>query len=140
MSVTILDRDQPPYVAAATADGHDLWLPVEELGPATGWELRPEGVCRGEVCVPIPRGREAEFVRERPARFNVAALARSLGQPVVHDATHGVWVFGEAAQTRRTALESLRAPDFTLPDLAGRLHSLADYRGRKVFLVSWASW
>jgi peroxiredoxin len=32
------------------------------------------------------------------------------------------------------------APDFTLPDLEGRLHSLRDYRGRKVFLCSWASW
>ena len=32
------------------------------------------------------------------------------------------------------------APDFTLPDLEGRQHSLSDYRGRKVFLASWASW
>jgi hypothetical protein len=59
---------------------------------------------------------------------------------VVHDAAHGVWSIGEAAPARRAAMESLEAPDFTLPDLDGRPHSLRDYRGKKVFLVSWASW
>ena len=33
-----------------------------------------------------------------------------------------------------------RAPDFTLPDLDGSPHSLSSYRGRKVFLATWASW
>jgi hypothetical protein len=34
---------------------------------------------------------------------------------------------------------SVEAPDFTLPDLDGRMHSLSDYRGRKVVLFTWAS-
>jgi hypothetical protein len=140
MSVTILYKEQPPYTAAAAAEGDDLWLAAGELPVATGWELRPEGACHGEVCVPIPRGREGEFLRERPARFNLAALARLLGQPVAHDDVHGVWVFGEAAAVRRDEMQSLMAPDFALPDLDGRSHALADYRGKKVFLVSWASW
>jgi len=92
------------------------------------------------VCVPIPRGREAEFVRERPARFNLAGLARLLAEPVVRDDAHGVWFFGASAATRLGDMQSLRAPDFTLPDLEGRPHALADYRGKKVFLVFWASW
>jgi peroxiredoxin len=37
-------------------------------------------------------------------------------------------------------LTSLEAPDFALPDLDGKMHSLSDYRGKKVFVVSWASW
>ena len=32
------------------------------------------------------------------------------------------------------------APDFTLPDLAGRSHTLSSFRGKKVFMVAWASW
>ncbi len=32
------------------------------------------------------------------------------------------------------------APEFTLPDLDGRVWSLRDFRGRKVFLLAWASW
>lgn len=140
MSVTILYKERPPYAAAATSEGGDLWVHAHELPAATGWELRPEGACRGDVCVPIPRGREAEFVREGPARFNLAALARLLAEPVAHDDAHGVWSFGEAAAARRAEMQSLRAPDFTLPDLEGRPHALADYRGKKVFLVFWASW
>ena len=140
MSVTILYKDRPPYAASATAEGGDLWVDAAELPAAAGWELRPEGACRGDVCVPVPRGREAEFLRERPARFNLAALARLLAEPVVHDDAHGVWVFGESAAARRAEMASLAAPDFTLPDLEGRPHALRDYRGTKVFLVFWASW
>jgi len=140
MSVTILYKEQPPYAASATPEGQDLWLPPSELPAATGWELRPEGACRGDVCVPIPRGREGEFLRERPARFNLAALARLVGQPVVHEDGNRVWFFGETAAVRRAGMQSLQAPDFTLPDLDGRSHALSDYRGQKVFLVFWASW
>jgi hypothetical protein len=140
VSVTLLYLEQEPRRTGAVPDGDDLWMAVDELAEVTGWELRPEGACRGEQCVPIPRGREAEFVRDAPARFNIAALARWLGQPVVHDSAHGVWLVGEAAGDRRRQRQSLRAPDFTLPDLEGRAHALSDHRGKKVFLVSWASW
>jgi hypothetical protein len=140
VSVTLLYLDNEPRDVPAIPEGDDLWVPVDQLAAVTGWHLRPEGACRGEQCVPIPRGREAEFLRDSPARFNIAALARWLGQPVVHDAAHGVWLVGEAAGDRRRQRQSLRAPDFSLPDLDGRVHSLSDYRGKKVFLVSWASW
>ncbi len=113
-----------------------LWVPLDELAPATGWEIKPEGACRGEVCVPLPAG--AGWVVE--GRFNLSALAAHLGQPVLHDAATGTWAFGESAGARRESLLSLQAPDFTLPDLEGKQHSLSDYRGRKVFLASWASW
>jgi hypothetical protein len=140
MSVTLLYMDEAPRVATAAPEGDDLWMAVDELAAATGWEVRPEGACRGEQCVPIPQGREAEFLRQQPARFNLAALARWLGQPAVHDAAHGVWLVGEAGTDRRRQRQSLRAPDFTLPDLQGLPHALSDYRGKKVLLVSWASW
>jgi len=140
VSATILYLERPPWTAGATPAGEDLWVPASELPAATGWELRPEGVCRGEVCVPIPPGRDGAILRDGAVRVNLAALARLLGQPVVHDDAHGVWAFGESAAARSRAMQSLQAPDFTLPDLDGRLHGLTDYQGKKVFLVFWASW
>jgi hypothetical protein len=140
MSVTIIDGDRPVSVASAMAEGNNLWLSLDDLRATTGWELKPQGACLGEVCVPIPAGREADFVRADGTQFNLAALARQLNQPAVHDDTHAVWFFGEGASARNNALQSLQAPDFTLPDLDGKWHALSEYRGRKILLVSWASW
>ena len=140
MAVTILYGDHPVSVANATAEGHNLWLSFDELRATTGGELHPQGLCRGEVCVPIPAGRDADFVRADGTQCNLAALAQQLHQPAVHDDAHAVWCFGEAASTRNNALQSLQAPDFTLPDLDGTWHALSAYRGRKILLVSWASW
>jgi hypothetical protein len=72
--------------------------------------------------------------------LNLAALARQRNQPTVHDDAYAVWCFGEAVNARDNAWQSLQAPDFTLPDLDGQWHALAEYRGRKILLVSWASW
>lgn len=140
MSTTVIYGDKPSSVANATVDGDNLWLPLDELQTATGWELKPQGVCLGEICVPLPAGRENEFLRADGHQLNLAALAHQLGQPVVHDDAHKVWFFGEAAGARSNTLSSLQAPDFTLPDLDGRSHSLSDYRGKKILLTAWASW
>ena len=140
MPVTVLYGDHPPSATNASADDNNLWLSLAELQKATGWELKPQGACLDDVCVPIPVGREAEFIRASGKEFNLAAFARHQGQPVVHDDTHQVWFFGEPAGVRSNTLASLQAPDFTLPDLDGKLHSLSQYQGKKIFLVSWASW
>jgi hypothetical protein len=140
MSVTIIYGDRSASVANATAEGNDLWFSLDDLRATTGWELKPQGACLGEVCVPIPAGRETDFIRADGNQFNLAALARQLNQPVVHDDAYAVWFFGEAVNARDSARQSLQAPDFTLPDLDGRLHSLSEYLGRKILLVFWASW
>jgi len=138
MATTILTNNRTTQPAGARIEGGALLVPLSELESATGWDLKPEGACLGDRCVPLPAGRESEFVRE--GGFDITALAGYLEQPVVHDAPSETWVIGEAAGDQYAALESLVAPDFTLPDLDGRMHSLSDYRGRKVFLASWASW
>ena len=122
--------------AESTAGG--LWLSADDLKRVSGWEFKPQGFCKGDVCVPVPDARKGEFVEGQ--RYNLAALAGLLGQPVVTDAEFNAWCFGEAAAERKRMLTSLDAPDFSLPDLDGRMHSLSDYRGKKVFVVSWASW
>ena len=136
--VTVLTESGEHVVPDARVEGDALWLPRREAEAATGWEARPEGFCRGDICVPLPRGREPEILHG--PSVNVAGLWRHLGQPVVKSAQGDAWVLATSGRDRTAALQSLQAPDFTLPDLAGRAHSLSDYRGRKVLLVTWASW
>ena len=139
MATDIIYAGRVSHIDGAKAERENLWLSNADLSSASGWELKPEGACMGDVCIPIPPARTPEFVRHSGREFNLAALARHLGQPVVHD-DNGVWYFGEAAATRRATLASLEAPDFELPDLDGKLHRLSDYRGNKVLLAAWASW
>jgi hypothetical protein len=143
--ITLLYGTRPPATVAASPEVEALWLDADALPAATGWTLKPEGLCQDDRCVRVPPGmplvrREYPTPAGRRDQVNLTAFASVLGQPVVRDDAHAVWSFGDAAPARRAALDSLEAPDFTLPDLDGRPHSLSDYRGKKVFLVSWASW
>lgn len=136
--VTVLTESGEWAVPAAETSGDALWLPAREAEAATGYVAKPEGLCKGEMCVPVPAGHREEFVSG--SRVNVAALWRHLGQPIVRSDRGHAWVLAESARDRVAALASLEAPDFTLPDPSVRLHSLSDYRGKKVLLVTWASW
>jgi hypothetical protein len=138
MAIDIIYGDRVTAGVDADAAGGTLWLSAGELKRVSGWEYKPQGFCKGDICVPVPATRTSEFVDG--GRYNLAALANLLGQPSVSDAAHHAWCFGEAAAERKRALTSLDAPDFTLPDLDGKMHSLSDYRGKKVLVVSWASW
>jgi hypothetical protein len=138
MPVTLITPAGETATAASPAPAGDFWLSLDDLTSATGWELKPEGVCKDDLCVPLPRGREAEFVRA--GAFNLRPFAELMAMPLVVDSTNALAVLGESAQTRAESLRSLQAPDFALPDLEGVEHRLSDYRGRKIFLVSWASW
>src|SRR4029450_6876924 len=102
----------------ARVEGEKLWLSPAELETATGWSSRPEGLCRGSVCVPTPPGREREFLRGD--QIEVAALWRHLGHPLVHSADGGAWVLGTAAADRAASLRSLQAPEVSLPHQTGR--------------------
>src|SRR5262249_52046534 len=136
--VTILSESGQHAVAGAKAAGEALWCPAREAQAVTGWEAKPEGFCQGSTCVPIPAGREQEFVRD--GEINLSMLWRHLGQPVLHSDRCDVWILARSAGERAAALASLEALDFALPDFADRAHRLSDYRGRKVLLVTWASW
>jgi hypothetical protein len=135
MPPILLVEGRTVEVPGAYVDSGSLWLPVDQLEAATGWHLEPEGLCRDERCVLLP-GDDAimddEFV-------NLSAFASHLGQEVVHSKDESVWVIG-AEPPPALGLALRQAPDFTLPDLQGTEYSLVQYRGRKVFLVTWASW
>ena len=150
---TILYGDRETLVENASAQAEELWLPLDALEAATGWHYSspsrasrdlpeggasPEGMCRGETCVPVPKN--AGWLDEKNSRIDLAGFARHLDQPVVHDDARTTWAFGEAPAARRAVIDSLEAPDFALPDLDGKIHRLSDYRGKKVFLFSWGTY
>jgi hypothetical protein len=93
---------------------------------ATGWEIKPEGACRGDVCVPLD-----------PGPFDAVATAERLGMAVVAEPELGVWAIGPETLGRR-ALTSAEAPELVLPDVDGNEFRLSSLRGQKVVLVSWA--
>jgi hypothetical protein len=139
---TVLYEDVETQVAGARVDGEKLWLTLGELTEVSGWELKPEGVCKDEICVPVPEARRPALIRDEPSgtSFNMTEFARLIQQPVAHDEKHAVWYFGPAAWDWKSRLASRMAPDFALPDLSGRLHTLSGLRGKKLFLLFWASW
>jgi hypothetical protein len=141
-SAIIYDDAAVEIDSAETEAGH-LWLTTDDLVRATRFELKPQGVCREEKCFPLPDARRQEFIRDGRGKiwFNLMAFAQHLHQPVAHEDTgdFSAWYFGLRSDQRQE-LASLQAPDFILPDIDGNLHSLSDFRGKKVFLVTWASW
>ena len=141
MAQTILYGALETDADGAAADGERLWIPLDELERSTGWTAKPEGLCRGEVCVPVPAARKADWLDDDGRRLDFAAFAAFLGHAVAHDDERGVWSFGPPAD-RGAAHGSgpVAAPDFQLPDLDGKLHSLSEHRGKKVLLYCWASW
>jgi hypothetical protein len=120
----------------ATLEGERIFVDGEGLAAATGWTLKPEGLCREAACVPV-RDRSALV---GPAGIDLAAFAAALGRPLALDAAERTAALGTPATDRSSALASLEAPDFSLPDLTGQQHSLAEQRGKKVLLIAYASW
>jgi hypothetical protein len=97
--------------------------------------LVDDGVPR-EVSVRIQQDR----VHLLDGDVDLSAHAAQLGRPLALDVPERAAYLGVSAEARGRALTSLQAPDFDLPDLDGGRHRLTDHRGRKVFLVAYASW
>ncbi len=98
----------------------------------TGWQLKPEGACKGQVCIPL-----ADRTVAASDQIDGPAVAEAIGLPVVHDEEHGVWAVGPESIGSR-ALVSAGDADFELPDLDGKLFRLSSLRGRKVLVYAWA--
>jgi AhpC/TSA family len=124
----------------ATLNTDDLWVTLADLKRSTGFVIKPQGVCRDELCFPIPKARRSAFLFKQRSTtwFNLSEFARLLRQPVAREKE--VWYFGPRPDEQNSFISSLIAPDFKLPDINGKQHSLSDFRGKKVLLVTWASW
>ena len=125
-----LDRVGPDPQRASDA----LWIRKRDLPRVNGFELKPQGACRADLCIPIPK----DMVRGD--YFNLTAFAKKAGQSVVAEPGARVWSFGEMQALGGGLASSRVAPDFNVPDRLGRPVHLAGFRGKKVLVVTWASW
>jgi hypothetical protein len=105
---------------------------AEQLAAEVGWHLKPEGLCQGDVCIPLPADARAD-----DGRLDVRALAAK-GFPVLHDDERGLWAVGPRAGSPVTEGE---VPDLVLTGLAGEPVHLVDVLGPdRCVLVAFASW
>jgi hypothetical protein len=132
---TFLNEGQVTQADASIGEA-GVRLSADRLHAVFGWELKPQGLCKGSVCIPTHDRQGLTSVDG----VDIATFADLLGRPLAIDEAERVVCVGESARDRGTQMASLEAPDFTLPDLSGRTHSLSDYRGRRVLLVAHASW
>lgn len=102
----------------------------EEFATATGWQIKAQGACKADVCVPLthPGG---------SGGFDLASTAERLGMAIVHDDVVGLWSLGPESLGNRS-LFSAEAPELELADLDGAPFRLSSLRGQKVVIVSWA--
>jgi hypothetical protein len=98
----------------------------------TGWAAKPQGLCKGDVCVPAPGAIVAD------GTLDATVISKRLNMPLVHDEAHGLWALGPAGGGK--ALTTAVAPDPVLRDGNGDSFSLSSLRGRRVIMVAWASW
>lgn len=126
-----LDKIRPD---AKGLGGKDLWVRKQDLPRINEFEVKPQGACRGDVCIPIPKDlQHGEW-------FNLTGFAHKVNETVVTDAATRTFSLGEIPVVRGAFLNSRIAPDFAVPDRKGRIVHLNDFRGKKVLVVTWASW
>lgn len=131
-SATVLFQDQTVGLEKIRPDPQNLWVRAADLPQINQFTVKPQGACRGDMCVPIPKTlKSGEW-------FNLTGFAQRLHQSYV--AEDGVWSFGEIPVIRGDYYRSRVAPEFAVPNRHGRVVHLSDFRGKKVLVITWASW
>jgi hypothetical protein len=131
-SGTVLYGDRTIALDKVRVEGDDLWVRSADLPRINEFEVKPQGACRADICIPVSKQlKHGEW-------FQLTGFARHIHQTYVADG--GVWSFGEIPVVRGEFLNSRIAPDFAVPDRKGKLVHLSDFRGKKVLVITWASW
>ena len=134
MATVINDTKHVEIEAALT---NDRWLMTPDIfAEMTGWTLKPEGLCRGDVCAPLYQ--PAAVIAN--GMIDLAGAAPLMGMAAVVDTGRQVAALTTSASARSDQMTSLQAPDFTLESMSGDPVSLHDFDRRKVLLFAWSSW
>lgn len=133
-TIALIEADRVSEIDATIAAGA-IRIGTDDLQRATGWELKPQGLCQGDICIPLP-----EEAAATGGEIDLAEFAALVGRPLAVSTDPPAAYLGPAFERYQDTVRTLEAPDFVLPDLEGRTHSLHEHRGSKVLLVAWASW
>ena len=131
----VIQEGETTAVEVASNFG-EFAVSLADFARATGWQLKPEGLCIDEICVPV---REANRLTDGTS-IDLVEFARVTKQNIVFDRQRQVAALGERADSRGDSMSSLLAPDFKLPDIHGRQVSFSDFNRRKRLLLAWSSW
>lgn len=108
-----------------------LEVAVSDFETSTGWKIKPEGACKGEVCIPL---------HDQPGKNNkldIEQLAAQMNLPLVAEPDHNIWALGPESTGGKT-LTTAEAPDLSLPDLEGNPFHLSSLKGQKILVYAWA--
>jgi peroxiredoxin len=139
--IVILTNDRVLNVPNAIQEKGGLWVPAGSLEAINGFELKPQGLCCADICIPVsPSDKELVQSWGGGKLINLTVLAKRLGQPMVHDDSEKVYYLGPVPEAQGKAFQEANAPDFAIPDRQGKIVHLSDFKGKKVMLLAWASW
>jgi hypothetical protein len=127
-TIEVVVVDEGETTIAGQRDGDRLLVPLADVAAATGWTLKPEGLCRGDVCLPTRGLADPVDVRD---------FARAVHRSVAVDAAEGMVALAGSPSPEPVGA----APDATVFDLDGNPVRLKDVApaGKRV-LVAWSSW
>ena len=136
MTSTVVITDTGTTTIDAVLDEGHVRVHPSVLDTVFGWHLEPQGMCRGDVCIPLP-----SYAKPGPdGLVDLQVIASVLGRPSASDTDAGVLAVGVERSVRRHALRDLALPEFTLPDLDGTPVSSASWRERKHLVLAFSSW
>ena len=124
-----------------THDMHAIWrdqrpfVKETDIGKSLSWELKPEGLCKDDSCIPYTPVREpdSEWV-------DFLDISDTLSFSTVLDVDLRLAAVDTFSLLRSSALKDRKAPDLELPDVDGELHSLSEWSDKKKLLVAFSSW
>lgn len=128
---TVLFGDTAVALRTRVIDDN-LWIKQKDLPRINQFEVKPQGACRADVCIPLSK------TLKNGDWFNLTGFADKIGEAFVAD--QNVYSFGEIPVLRGAFYNSRIAPDFAVPDRQGKLVHLSDFRGKKTLVITWASW
>jgi hypothetical protein len=136
-SATVLYQGKT-ITLSETGNGDGLLINPRNLGQINGFDIKPEGACFRDLCIPL----NDQLLVEQNGRqwFNLTGFADLLDQPYVADHAASVWSFAEIPAKRANMMLDAMAPEIELTDRNGQVVRLADLKGKKALIVTWSSW